>query len=95
MWDLFLFRAMRAEDDGDFTGARRRVENVLASYPNSSFATWDLAAMWIRQGNCKNAGPHLIRALQIIDTKADPLSKRGYVELRRAVSASLARCNGK
>lgn len=94
LWDLYLYRAMRARNEKDLPAARMWAEAVLRMHPNSLAATWDIANAWLAEDNCTNALPYLERADRIMRTNADTLShERNYYELTPVAAALLKRCS--
>jgi hypothetical protein len=84
---------MLAEDEGDRPAARKWAESVLAMHPNSFYANWEIANLWVKENNCMNAVQYLERSLTVLDTNADVFSKRrNPAELRGIAASLLKRC---
>jgi hypothetical protein len=95
--DLYLHRAFRARDEGNLALARKWAQSVVARHQNSGAGAWELAHLWLREGNCKQAIPWLLRAEMIMETKADTRIKRRNwdYEIRGAPVSLLTKCGSR
>ena len=94
LWDLYLYRSMRARDAKDLPAARKWAEAVLRMHPNSFPANWDIANTWLRQNDCPKALPYLQRANTIIRTEADTLMHaQDYREIAGVAAALVKKCS--